>query len=235
MATPASFKPDNDDVVVVIGSGAGGGTLGNCLAQKGIDVVCLEAGERLQMGDIINDEARMFARITWLDERISSGDVVPGFPLWTCKTVGGTTMHWTAACPRLQEFEITARSTYGDIDGASLADWPLPYRELEKYYHRAEDRLGVAGTHGIPFLPANNNHLVLEAGARKIGYRDIDTNHVAINPFPRDGRAACLQTGFCTSGCVIGAKWSTLYTEIPRAEQTGHYELRHKVHAAPFA
>ena len=44
MAAPFDLK--NKDVVVIIGSGAGGGTLGNELAQKGIDVVILEAGAR---------------------------------------------------------------------------------------------------------------------------------------------------------------------------------------------
>ena len=49
---------------------------------------------------------------------------------------------------------------------------------------------------------------------------------MAINPVPRDGRPGCQQIGFCNSGCAIGAKWSTLYTEIPAAEATGHFELR---------
>ena len=40
----AKFESNDDGVVVVIGSGAGGGTLSNELAQKGINVVCLEAG-----------------------------------------------------------------------------------------------------------------------------------------------------------------------------------------------
>ena len=41
------YDLNDDSVVVVVGSGAGGGTLSNELAQKGIDVVCLEAGPRL--------------------------------------------------------------------------------------------------------------------------------------------------------------------------------------------
>ena len=51
---------------------------------------------------------------------------------------------------------------------------------------------------------------------------------MAINLEARDGRPGCLQTGFCSAGCVIGAKWSTLYTEIPKAEATGNFELRHE-------
>jgi len=220
-----SFSHDQA-VVVVIGSGAGGGVMANELAQRGIDVVCLEAGQRLAMTDIVNDEAAMFGKFTWLDPRESSGQTIPGFPAWTCKTVGGTTMHWTASCPRMQAHEFKARSTYGEVADTTLEDWPVALDDLAPYYAAAEHRMGVTGTHGIPRLPGNNNYKVLEAGARKVGYRDIDTNNVAINPVPRDGRGACLQTGFCTSGCVVQAKWSTLYTEIPKAEQTGHFELR---------
>jgi choline dehydrogenase-like flavoprotein len=222
----ATFRLDDDSVAVIIGSGAGGGTLGHALAKQGIDAVCLEAGSRLNMSDIVNDEAAMFPKFTWLDERIGSGDALADFPVWSCKTVGGTTMHWTAACPRLQAHEIKTLSTYGRIEGANLADWPLDYGELERYYDRAEDLMGVTGRHGIEDLPRNNNFKVLAAGARKIGYRAIDNGNMAINSKPRDGRPACLQTGFCTSGCVIGAKWSTLYTEVPKAEATNHYELR---------
>lgn len=221
-----TYSLNDTSVVVVIGSGAGGGTMVNALAQKGIDVVCLEAGRRLQMSDIVNDEAEMFGKLTWFDERIGEGDTLAGFPTWNCKTVGGTTMHWTAACPRLQAHEMQARTAYGDADNTSLVDWPFSLQELEPYYDRAEDMMGVTGTHGIERLPGNNNYQVMAAGARKIGYKYIDTNNVAINSAPRDGRPQCQQLGFCTSGCAVGAKWSTLYTEISKAEETGHFELR---------
>jgi len=48
---------------------------------------------------------------------------------------------------------------------------------------------------------------------------------MAINSRAFDGRGFCLQQGFCVQGCKMGAKWSTLYTEIPRAEATGKLEL----------
>jgi choline dehydrogenase-like flavoprotein len=52
------------------------------------------------------------------------------------------------------------------------------------------------------------------------------TTNMAINSVARDGRASCQQTGFCIQGCTFAAKWSTLYTEIPRAEATGKTEVR---------
>ena len=54
---------------------------------------------------------------------------------------------------------------------------------------------------------------------------------MGINSRPRDGRAACQQIGFCFQGCKVGAKWSTLYVEIPKAEETGNLDLRTQAHA----
>ena len=220
------FSLNDASVVVVIGSGAGGGTVADALSNNGVGVVCLEAGGRLDPADIVTNEAEMFGKLTWLDERQGSGIAPPPFPVWNCKTVGGTTVHWTATSVRLSQHEFNARSHYGEMAGTTLADWPLELADLEPWYSVAEDRLGVTGTHGIERLPASNNFLVFEAGAKRCGYKEINTGNLAINPAPRDGRGSCLQLGFCTSGCAVGAKWSTLYTDIPSAEQSGHFELR---------
>jgi choline dehydrogenase-like flavoprotein len=232
----AKFELTDDTVIVVIGSGAGGGTLSNELAQKGVKVLCLEAGPRLDYTeDFVNDEWEMFDRLTWHDERTSSGSWkvakdFPDLPAWICKTVGGSTTHWAGASLRFQEHEFRTRSEYGDIAGANLLDWPLTLEELAPYYDKAEDKMGVTRTHGIPGLPGNNNFKVLEAGARKLGYKTVHTGHMAINSEPRDGRTSCRQLGFCFQGCKMGAKWSTLYTEIPKAEATGNFELRSDAH-----
>jgi choline dehydrogenase-like flavoprotein len=211
---------------VIVGSGAGGGTLANELAQKGVNVVCLEAGPRLTLSDIVNDGDTMFGRLTWLDKRVGTGELNPSLPLWVCKTVGGTSVHWAGAALRFQEHEFKTRTIYGQIQGANMLDWPLSYQELEPFYDKAEDKLGVTGTHGIPRLPGNNNYKVLAASAKRVGYTEFHSGNMAINSQPRDGRPACHQIGFCMAGCAIGAKWSTLYTEIPKAEATGHFELR---------
>jgi choline dehydrogenase-like flavoprotein len=205
--------------VVVIGSGAGGGTLSNELAQKGIDVVCLEAGSRLTLADVENNPPLMNERMGWNDRRI-------GPPLWICKTVGGTTMRWAAITPRFQEHELRARTVYGLMPDTTLIDWPLTLEELAPYYDKAEFKMGVTGTHGIPPFFETGTYKVMKAGGSKIGYKEITTTRNAINPLARDGRPGCLQMGFCISGCKIGAKWSTLYTEIPKAEATDHFELR---------
>ena len=91
--------------------------------------------------------------------------------------------------------------------------------------------MGVSGTGDIPPSAEHNNYKVMQAGAKRIGYKEVSSARMAINPVARGGRPGCQQIGFCHSGCAIGAKWSTLYTEIPAAELTGHFELRANVMA----
>ncbi|ADV13187.1 GMC family oxidoreductase [Mesorhizobium sp. M7A.F.Ca.CA.001.09.2.1] len=227
----ASFDLNNDGVVVIIGSGAGGGTLGNELAQKGVDVVILEAGARHEYEDFVNDEWGSFAQLAWTDKRTTSGDWrvakdFPNLPAWIVKSVGGSTTHWAGASLRFQEHEFKTLSTYGKLEGANLLDWPITLAEMEPYYAKAEAKMGVTGTNDWPRLPGNNNFKVLKAGADKLGYKECHTGNMAINSVDRDDRNSCQQTGFCFQGCKWGAKWSTLYTEIPKGEATGHLEVR---------
>ena len=229
MAT--TYELTDDSVVVIIGSGAGGGTLGNELAQKGVGVVLLEAGGHESTDTFQNNEWGSFLQISWLDKRTTSGNWrvaknFSGLPAWICKTVGGTTTHWAGASLRIQEHEFQAKTNYGDVKGANLLDWPVTLAELEPYYAKAEDKMGVTRTNGIPGLPGNNNFKVLYTGAKRLGYKEVHTGRMAINSQPRADRPSCQQIGFCFQGCKSAAKWSTLYTEIPAAIETGKLELR---------
>jgi choline dehydrogenase-like flavoprotein len=227
----ANFDLNDDSVVVIVGSGAGGGTLGTELALKGVKTVILEAGARNEIEDFVNDEWGSFLQLAWTDMRTTSGSWrvhkdFPNLPAWIVKSVGGSTVHWAGASLRFQEHEFKTRTHYGEIAGANLLDWPITLAEMEPYYAKAEDKMGVTRTNNIPGLPGNNNFKVLEAGAKKLGYKEVHTGRMAINSQPRDGRGACQQIGFCFQGCKSGAKWSTLYAEIPKGEATGKLEVR---------
>jgi choline dehydrogenase-like flavoprotein len=231
----AKFNQTDDTVVVIIGSGAGGGTLANELAQKDAKVVVLEAGKRFEIPDFINDEWDSFTQLAWKDMRTTSGSWrvhrdFPNLPAWIVKAVGGSTVHWAGASLRLQDHEFKTRTNYGGLQGANLLDWPVTLKDLEPYYAKAEAKMGVTRTNNIPGLPGNNNYKVLAAGAAKAGYKEFHTGRMAINSQPRDGRGSCQQIGFCFQGCRSGAKWSTLYTEIPRGERTDKLEVRPESH-----
>src|ERR1700704_2441878 len=69
----ATYEMNDDSVVAVIGSGAGGGTLANELCQKGVPVVLLEAGKRETRATFVNDEWASFGQLAWTDKRTTSG------------------------------------------------------------------------------------------------------------------------------------------------------------------
>ena len=124
------FDSNDDSVVVVVGSGAGGGTLANALCRNGLKVVLLEAGSRQSSATFHNDEWYAFNQLAWLDKRTTSGNWrvakdFPNLPAWICKTVGGTTVHWAGASLRFAPHEFKAKTSYSGISGANLLDWPL--------------------------------------------------------------------------------------------------------------
>jgi choline dehydrogenase-like flavoprotein len=217
--------------VVIVGSGAGGGTLAYELTKAGIPCVVLEAGPHYTLDDWVNDEWEAFGQMAWLDPRTTSGSWgitkhFPSLPAWLVKAVGGTTTHWAGACPRFMDYELKTLSTYGRIEGATLLDWPITLEELAPYYDAAEKAMGVTHVHGRPPLPANNNYKVLANGAERVGYRSYGTGPYATNAEPYDGRPASIQDGFNFQGDKHGSKWSTLVREIPRAIETGLCDLR---------
>ncbi len=217
--------------IVIIGSGAAGGTVAHELTARGIQVVVLEAGRHIQPHEFVQEDGAAFGQMTWLDKRRATGSwlaatVSPAAPLWTVKAVGGSTLHWNGLAYRMQEHEFRPSSEYGQIEGADLIDWPLSLAELDPWYSKAEYKLGVTGTHGIPLHGANNNYRVLWNAARRLGYQRISNGNLAINSAPRDGRAGCIQLGFCNQGCKVSAKWSTAVSEIPRSVATGKLDLR---------
>ena len=227
----APFELTDNSVVVIVGSGAGGGTLGYELAKKGIDTVVLEAGRRFEPEDHIDDEWSAFSQLAWLDMRTASGTWrltkdFPNLPAWHSKCVGGSPVHWAGCCPRFLDYEFRVKSTYGDIPGATLLDWPITLEDLEPYYVRAEDNMGVAGTGDRPYHQPNNNAKILLEGARRVGYTKASTGHYGHNSVEYDGRPATIQDGFCFEGNKSRAKWSPLVADLPKGEKTGHLEVR---------
>src|SRR5258708_10231520 len=146
---------NDDSVGVIIGAGAGGGTLANELCQAGFKVVLLEAGKQQSPATFRNEEWWAFNQLAWLDKRTTSGTWqvakdFPNLPAWICKTVGGTTVHWAGASLRIQEHEVKAKTHYSNIAGANLLDWPLTLAEVEPSYARAELKRTATRLHGLP-------------------------------------------------------------------------------------
>lgn len=229
------IERNDNSAVVIIGSGAGGGTLAYELTKAGIPCVLLEAGPYLRNEDYHNNEWEAFRQMAWLDPRTTSGSWrvskdFPDLPAWIVKAVGGTTTHWSGATPRFKEYEFKALSTYGKVEGATLLDWPITLAEMAPYYDRAEIAMGSTHRHGRKALPANNNYKVFANGAERVGYKMYATGPYATNAEPYDDRPASIQDGFNFQGDKNKSKWSTLVREIPRALETGLLDLRPESH-----
>lgn len=130
--------------VIIIGSGAGGGTLARHLAPSGKSILILERGDWLPREQENWDAEEVFMKNryvpkeTWYDSKGKAFQ--PGVHYW----VGGATKLYGAALYRLRKEDFGELKHY---DGISPA-WPISYDEMEPYYTKAEQMYQVHGARG---------------------------------------------------------------------------------------
>ena len=183
-------------VVVIVGSGAGGGTLGAELALKGVKTGHPRSGRPARDRGFQNDEWGASGRSPGSTSapRRAAGGVAkdfPNLPAWIVKAVGGSTIHWAGASLRFQEHEFKAKTHYGDVAGANLLDWPIDLAEMDPWYDNGRGpSMGVTRTQRHSrACPATTISRCLEAGAKKLGYKEVHTGRMAINSSRATGAA----------------------------------------------
>ena len=130
--------------IIIIGTGAGGGTLAYALADTSADILVIERGDFVpQERENWDPEAvwkhlRYQTTETWLD---AAGEA---FRPYTHYCVGGNTKFWGSVLYRLRREDFGAVE---HVDGVSPA-WPIDYDTLEPYYDRAERLYHVHGESG---------------------------------------------------------------------------------------
>ncbi|HZS01597.1 MAG TPA: GMC family oxidoreductase [Chloroflexota bacterium] len=130
--------------VIIIGTGAGGGTLAYHLAPSGKRILLLERGGYLRRERDNWDSLAVFvqakyrAQETWYDK--DGNPFHPGIQYY----VGGNTKVYGAALFRLRPRDFGEIQHYGGVSPA----WPLSYDDFEPYYSRAEQLFHVHGHHG---------------------------------------------------------------------------------------
>lgn len=244
----APYKPGDLVDFVVVGSGAAGGAVAKELSTAGFDVVVLEQGPYLRAKDFQHDEIGVrYLHALTNDPKLqpntfrkTEADTAKLQPVVSYgRQVGGGTVHFTANYWRFHQIDFQERTRWGAVPGAALEDWPITYEELEPYYTRLEEEVGVSGLAGaspfdpprskpypLPPLPVKSSGVLFERGTKKLGFHPFPAP-MAILSKPYRGRAACSHCGFCQSfGCEMNAKSSTLASVIPVAEKTGHCEIR---------
>jgi choline dehydrogenase-like flavoprotein len=130
--------------VIIIGTGAGGGTLARKLAPSGKRILLLERGDYVPRekenwsSRAVNIEGRYQAKDVWRDS--NGRDLHPH----TNYNVGGNTKFYGAALFRLRKEDFSELRHHGGISPA----WPITYEDLEPYYNQAECLYHVHGERG---------------------------------------------------------------------------------------
>src|SRR5438128_4031159 len=168
--------------VIVIGTGAGGGTLVHSLASTGKSILILERGDYVPRekanwdSRAVNVEGRYQTKEEWRDKN--------GKPLHphTNYYVGGNTKFYGAALFRLRREDFGEIKHFGGISPA----WPVSYDDLEPYYLQAEKHYHVHGKRGEdPTEPAASGpypHPAISHEPRIQALRD-DFERLGLKPY----------------------------------------------------
>jgi choline dehydrogenase-like flavoprotein len=214
--------------VIIVGSGAGGGTLARCLAPSGKNILILERGDWLKREALNWDAAAVFEHNryvspdTWYDRNGRP------FQPQVHYFVGGATNLFGAALFRLRQRDFTELRHH---DGISPA-WPISYEELEPYYARGERMYHVHGLRGVdptepptsgayPYPPVSDEPRILQL--RK------DLIAAGCHPFPAPcaimlneanmAYSACIRCQTCDGfPCLVHAKDADILAVRPALE-----------------
>ena len=196
--------------VVVVGSGAGGGVVAGELAQRGREVVLLEAGPHLTAADFTRLEAKATHDLFWPLRLtpLANGEM---FAFLAGRCVGGTTTINTKVALRAHERDVA--KWHGLTGLTNERGEPFARADLDPYFERVERVLGVRERRDW----SKSMHTV-EPGFRAMG--------VELEPVHSYTDVNCMRCGSCLQGCPTNAGKSTQNTYIHEAWARGLLDLR---------
>jgi len=186
--------------VVIVGTGAGGGTLGVYLAERGWDVVMLDKGGFYRAEDFSQREEEAMAAFNGRRGLDSTAD--NALFLNYAEAIGGSTVHYWGDSFRTPHDRLERWRTEQGVE------WMTP-EALNPHWDAIEKELGIhiAG----PELFNENNRLVKQ-GCEALGIHGEAAPTARVN---------CIACGWTQFGCAYNRKASQLITTIPRISKTG--------------
>lgn len=214
--------------VVIIGSGIAGALVAAKLAESGINVCIMEAGQSVDRGQAVQTFWKALIKVPecpYPSVPQAMHPVTDDPTQWYCqsgpdhfkstylKVVGGTTWHWLGTCLRLipSDFETKKRFGWG-------VDWPISYDALEPYYLQAEQEIGVSGDsaadlgsprsgeYPMPLIPPSYVDQTFSRALQDSPYA-VRSTPQARNSVFRDKRIACCGSSSCIPICPVQAKY----------------------------
>ncbi len=241
--------------VCIIGSGAGAAPVAYTLSKAGYKVVVLEKGPNIEKEDFSKDEIAVSRRSIYtprlsdeqhvMETYASDGSIErttgaeSDWSFWNGSMVGGSSNLMSGYFHRMKPNDFRLLSTYGAIEGANIADWPISYRDLEPYYDKVEKLVGVSGrvvkhrfleprsSKDFPYPPTLEQPLSgwIDAACETLGFESFPTPR-AILPHDVLERNGCSYSNFCGSyGCATGAKGHAKSALLDKAVATGNCHI----------
>jgi len=238
--------------ICIVGSGAGAGPIAYELSKAGKSVVVLEKGSWYKTEDFTKDELQCCRRSVYtpnlkdeqhvLENKNSDGDwkarstYDSGRDFWNGNMVGGSSNLMSGYFHRLKPEDFRLLSEFGPIEGANVVDWPISYEDLEPYYAKVEQLVGVSGrvvdhphqeprsTQDFPFPPTAENPItkMIDNACDQLGYHSLPTPRAILSQNALN-RNACSYSNYCGSyGCSTDAKGSARAALLNPALETGN-------------
>ena len=232
---------DIDAEVIIVGSGIAGALLAAELATSGVRVAVLEAGDAVDRSTAVQtywDAAIKVPECPYpptpqamhpISNNLHSWYEQAGPDLFAStylKVVGGTTWHWLGTCLRLLPNDFRLRTLYGQG-----VDWPISYDELEPFYARAEQEIGVSGDAGddlgsprsggypMPPIPPTYLDKTFAKALQGTDYQVRSTPQGRLSQDTAD-RPACCGNASCIPICPVQAKYDATI-HLDRATAAG--------------
>jgi glucoside 3-dehydrogenase (cytochrome c) catalytic subunit len=248
---------------IVIGSGISGGWAAKELTEKGLKTIMLERGRDIvHVKDYVNATKAPWefphrgGRTTqmekdypvlkrdyplnetnldyWVNEKESPYVEIKRFDWFRGYHVGGRSLMWGRQSYRWHDTDFEANLK----DGIGV-DWPIRYKDLEKWYTYVEGFAGISGNaDNVPILPNGNfmppmemNCVEKDVAARFNAHYKAQDRHMIIGRTanitkPLPGRTNCQYRNKCWLGCPFGAYFSTQSSTLPAAMATGNLTVR---------
>ncbi|MEH6384594.1 MAG: choline dehydrogenase-like flavoprotein [Colwellia sp.] len=245
--------------ICIVGSGAGASPVAYTLAKAGAKVLILEKGPWLTEKEFFKDELAISLRDSYNPKLIDEQHVIEeeyetdsgesywqgeptsesGWSFWNGNVVGGSSNFMSGYFHRLKPVDFKLKSTFGEIEGANIVDWPISYDDLEPFYAQVEREVGVSGrtvahphqeprSTVFPYPPLVDHQVSgwIDKAAKNIGYHSMPVPR-AILSTPAMGRKSCEYSGYCSSyGCSTGAKGSGRAALLNHAVATGNLTIK---------
>lgn len=185
--------------VVIVGSGAGGGTIArelSPLCRDGVRIAVLECGPRLKEDEYTGRELEMAERLYFESGGVLTKD--RSVTLAFGRAYGGSTVVYTGTSLAL------ARETFDR--------WAVPGLDYDDLLNRSRKYFAENTVHLLPPEAINDNNRLFAEACRALGYR--------VEQFPINVNG-CRGSGLCNLGCPNGAKMGTHRVQLPEAERNG--------------